>query len=184
MIPKISQALVLLIVAGLVAYPLSAQVKVQVFTSNIIDATLGTGVMTQLPIPPCGTDCGTPTFSYDKLRDDTLLKIVYTDTVAEAGAVNSTCQYQLRIDGLPSSSTDTAPAPYLTGSNIVNTTLSSTGVFSGLARGPHIISIWHLQFGATSCIRNSGGFTTTIVVEELRPQKNENQDEGDQGHDN
>ena len=184
MIPKISQMSVLLIVAGLVAYPLFAQVKVQVFTSNIIDATLGTGVLTQLPIPPCGTDCGTPTFTYNKLRDDTLLKIVYTDTVADIGAVNSTCQYQLRIDGLQSSSADTAPAPYLTGSNIVNTTLSSTGVFSGLSRGPHIISIWHRQFGATNCVRNSGGFTTTIVVEELKLQKDENNDQGDQDHDN
>lgn len=76
MIPKLSQTSVLLIVAALVAYPLFAQVNVQVFTSNLIDATLGTGVMTQLPIPPCGTDCGTPTFTYNKVRDDTLLKIV------------------------------------------------------------------------------------------------------------
>jgi hypothetical protein len=128
------------------------------------------------------------------LRDDTLLKIVYTDTVAEIGPFKSTCQYQLRIDGTPSSA-DNAPAPYLTGSNIVNTTLSSTGVFSGLFRGQHTISIWHSQVDATQCIRNSGGFTTTIVVEELklRPKKgedhdegdkDENHDEGEQGHDN
>jgi len=181
---KIWCTVVLLVLAALVAYPLFGQIKVQVFTANIIDATLGTSVLAQLPTPPCGIDCGTPTFTYNKLRDDTLLKIVYTDTVANVGPGSSTCQYQLRIDGSPSSSTDNTPAPYLTGSNIVNTTLSSTGVFSDLPRGPHTISIWHRQVDATRCIRNSGGFTTTIVVEELRPHKDENDDASDQDHDN
>jgi hypothetical protein len=157
-----------LIVVALGACPAIGQVKVEVFTSNLIDATLGTATLTQLPTPPCGTDCGTPTFVYHKLHDDTVLKITYTDTVANTGPGASTCQYQLRVDGAPSSSSDNAPAPYLTGSNIANTTLSSTGIFSDLPRGSHTLSIWHRQISATTCIRNSGGFTTTVVVEELK----------------
>lgn len=171
---KIRCSYLLLMLAALIAYPLLAQVNVQVFTSNLIDSTLGTSVLAQLP---------TPTFTYDKVRNDTLLKVVYTDTVANIGPSESTCQYQLRIDGAPSSSTDNAPAPYLTGSNIVNTTLSSTGVFSGLSRGPHTISIWHRQVSATTCIRNSGGFTTTIVVEELKSHKAEDHDADEEHHD-
>lgn len=152
------------------ASPLSAQVfKLQVFTAQLIDATLGTGTLTQLPVPPCGIDCGTPTFTYNKVQENSLLKITYTDTLGAIGGTNSTCQYQLRIDAQPSDSSLTASAPYLTASNIVNTTFTSTGVFEGLGRGAHVLSIWHRQFGATTCIRNSGGFTTTILVEELRP---------------
>ncbi len=168
---KICRNLGLLMLATLVACPLFGQVKVQVFTSNFIDATLGTVNLAQMPTPPCGIDCGTPTFAYDKKLDKTILKITYTDTVANVGPGVSTCQYQLRVDGNASSPSpgDNAPAPYLSGSNIANTTLSSTGVFSGLSSGPHTLSIWQRQVSATKCVRNSGGFTTTIVVEELKP---------------
>ena len=165
---KLCRSFGLLMVIALGAGPAIGQVKVEVFTANLIDATLGTATLTQLPTPPCGIDCGTPTFVYQKLRDDTVLKITYTDTVGNTGPEASTCQYQLRVDGAPSNSSDNAPAPYLTGSNIVNTTLSSTGIFSGLLRGSHTLSIWHRQASATTCIRNSGGFTTTVVVEELK----------------
>lgn len=55
----------------------------------------------------------------------------------------------------------------LVASNVVNTSFSSMGIFKNLGVGAHTISFWHRQVAATQCIRNSGGFVTTVTVEEL-----------------
>jgi hypothetical protein len=133
-------------------------VSVQVFTSTAIDSTLGTLTLTQLP---------GPVFTYTKLKPDTVLKITYQDTVANQGPGASTCVYQVRVDGAPSDPIQPFSAPILVASNVINTSFSSMGIFKNLGVGAHTISFWHRQVAATQCIRNSGGFVTTVTVEEL-----------------
>jgi hypothetical protein len=45
--------------------------------------------------------------------------------------------------------------------------LNSSALFRDLASGDHEISIYQRSVGATRCVRNSGGFTTTVTVEEI-----------------
>lgn len=125
----------------------------------MIDTTLGSESLAQLP---------SPTFTYNKLRSDIVLKITYQDTIANEGPGASTCFYQLRMDGFPGEPTNQFSAPFLVASNIVNTSFGSVGIFRNLGAGPHMLSFWHRQVAATKCIRNSGGFITTITVEEIK----------------
>jgi hypothetical protein len=134
-------------------------VQVQVFTDNSgTDAMLG-----GLNFAPM---TNSPTFVYNKLRSDTILKITYQDTFANQGPYSATCTYQLRVDG-NTSGLEFGP-PAITVSNLVNTTSESTGIFTGLSVGPHVLSFWHRQVAATMCIRNSGGNVTVVTVEEIK----------------
>jgi len=107
-----------------------------------------------------------PTFVYNKLQSDTILKITYQDTFANQGPGASTCTYQLRVDGTTSGPEFGPPA--ITVSNVVNTTSDSMGIFTGLSAGPHVLSFWHSQINSTMCIRNSGGNLTVVTVEEIK----------------
>jgi hypothetical protein len=107
-----------------------------------------------------------PTFVYNKLQSDTILKITYQDTFANQGPYASTCTYQLRVDGNTSGPQFGPPA--ITVSNVVNTTIESTGIFTGLSAGSHVLSFWHRQVAATLCARNSGGNLTVVTVEEIK----------------
>ncbi len=133
-------------------------INFQVFTASFIDETLGS--LTPMKL-------ASPLFIYVKQSGTSILKVIYQDTVANSGVPKSTCQYQLRIDDTSSVPNNISSTPLLVVSNIVNTSLSSAGIFQGLAEGPHQISIWMRSVEATQCIRNSGGFNTTIIVEEF-----------------
>jgi hypothetical protein len=134
-------------------------VQVQVFTDNSgTDAMLG-----GLNFAPM---TNSPTFVYNKLRSDTILKITYQDTFFNQGPLYSTCTYQLRVDG-NTSGLEFGP-PVVTVSNLASTTSESTGIFGGLSAGSHVLSFWHRQVVATMCIRNSGGYGTVVTVEEIK----------------
>jgi len=135
-------------------------VQVQVFTDQTIDTTLGNGTLAQLP--------ASPTFVYNKLQSDTILKITYQDTFYnQVGPGNvSVCTYQLRVDGL--ASTPAWGPPYMHVGNVLNSTIASSGIFTGLSAGPHVLSFWHSQINSTMCIRNSGGNLTVVTVEEIK----------------
>ncbi len=149
---------------GLLATATVAQtpnvIRTQTFTSRTIDSRLGTINLSPLP---------SPVFVYNKIRPTSVLRVTYQDTVANRGPGASTCVYQVRVNNLPSIPAQTFSTPILVVSNLTNTSLSSTGIFRGLPAGPVRINIWQRQVGATQCIRNSGGFVTTIIVEEFLP---------------
>ncbi len=147
------------VVATTAAPGSGAIVNCQTFTATDIDETLGTCVMTEL---------SAPVFSYQKMSDTSTLKVTYQDTVGNSGMNASTCQYQIRVDGNQSDPASLWPTPpLLVVSNMRNISLSSTGFFKNLPAGAHRVSIFQSQVSATQCIRNSGGFMTTIIVEEM-----------------
>jgi len=136
----------------------ASPIKIQVFTATFIDTTLGSETLTQLP---------SPVFLYKKKSPTSILRITYQDTVANQGPGASTCVYQVRVDGSPGSPGNEFSSPILVASNLVNTSFTSAGIFSGVSSGTHEISFWHRQVAATQCLRNSGGFVTTVIVEEF-----------------
>ena len=145
------------------------QINLEVFTSDTIDETLGSTAWQRLPAP-CGLDCGSPTFIYNKVSQQSILKITYQDNVRAAGL----CNYQVRVDDQPSIPGDDSSGPILIVSNFgttgqSSTSTSSTGIFTGIDQGPHVLSFWHRQVAAIECARNNGGFTTSVLVEELTP---------------
>ena len=146
-----------------------AIINMQVFVSNNIDETLGNGSMTKLP---------SPLWTYNKISSTSTLRINYQDSVTHKGLDEGTCQWQLRVDDQPSPHPLCDPlnpgiaclsftTPLIVASNVTSISLDSSGLFRGLAAGDHEISIYQRSAGATRCIRNSGGFTTTVTVEEI-----------------
>jgi len=127
-----------------------------VFTAEFIDNTLGTSTFAPLP---------SPQFTYTKLSDTSVLKLTYQDTLSGSGpATGWVCNYQARVDGNTGDpGTDSTP-PILTTSTSFTNSYGSAGIFSGLPSGDHQISIWQRNVGATQCVRNSGGYVTTVIV--------------------
>lgn len=144
-------------------------INMQVFVSNDIDETLGNGSMTKL---------SAPLWTYNKISSTSTLRINYQDTVTHQGLDEGTCQWQIRIDDQPSPHPFCDPlspgiacmsltTPLIVASNVTSISLDSSGLFRGLPAGDHQISIYQRNIGATRCVRNSGGFTTTVTVEEI-----------------
>jgi hypothetical protein len=144
-------------------------INMQVFVSNNIDETLGNGMMTKL---------STPVWTYNKISSTSTLRINYQDSVTNKGMDEGTCQWQIRVDDQPSPHPLCDPlnpgiacmsltSPLIVVSNVTSISLNSSGLFRGLIAGDHEISIYQRSVGATQCIRNSGGFTTTVTVEEI-----------------
>ena len=144
-------------------------INMQVFVSNNIDETLGGGLMTKL---------SSPIWTYNKISSTSTLRINYQDSIAHRGMDEGTCQWQLRVDEqqsphplcdplYPSIACMSLTTPLIVASNVVNISLNSSGLFRGLTSGDHEISIYQRSVGATQCIRNSGGYTTTVTVEEI-----------------
>jgi hypothetical protein len=135
--------------------------NVVVFTDAFIDTTLGTSAWAPLP---------SPQFTYTKLRDTSVLKITYQDTLSGNGPLTGwVCNYQARVDGNTGDPGTLYTPPILTTSTGFTNSYSSAGIFSGLPSGDHQISIWQRNVAATQCIRNSGGYITTVIVEEFEP---------------
>jgi hypothetical protein len=146
-----------------------AIINMQVFVSNNIDETLGSGLMTKLP---------SPLWTYHKISSTSTLRINYQESVTHKGVDAGTCQWQIRVDDeqsphplcdplYPSIACMSLTTPLIVVSNVANISLNSSGLFRGLAAGDHEISIYQRSAGATQCVRNSGGFTTTVTVEEI-----------------
>jgi hypothetical protein len=146
-----------------------AIINMQVFASNEIDETLGDGLMNKL---------STPLWTYHKISSTSTLRIMYQDSVTHKGIEEGTCQWQIRVDGqqslhplcdplYPSAACMYFNTPLIVASNVTSLSLNSSGLFRGLAAGDHEISIYQRSVGATRCVRNSGGFTTTVMVEEI-----------------
>jgi hypothetical protein len=144
-------------------------INMQVFVSNDIDETLGNGLMIKL---------SSPHWTYSKISSTSMLKITYQDAVTHKGIDEGTCQWQLRVDDQPSPHPLCDPlnpgiaclsltTPLIVASNVTSISLNSSGLFRGLTAGDHEISIYQRSVGATQCIRNSGGFTTTVTIEEI-----------------
>lgn len=146
-----------------------AVINMQVFVSNEIDETLGDGLMTKL---------SSLIWTYSKVSGTSTLRITYQDSVTHKGLDEGTCQWQVRVDDQQSPHPLCDPlnpdivclyltTPLIVASNVTNISLNSSGLFRGLAAGDHEISIYQRSVGATRCVRNSGGFTTTVMVEEI-----------------
>lgn len=144
-------------------------INIQVFVSNNIDETLGSGLLTKLPAP---------TWTYHKISSTSTLRINYQESVTHKGVEEGACQWQIRVDDQQSPHPQCDPlypsvyclylnAPLIVASNVTSLSLNSSGIFRGLAAGDHEISIYQRSVEATRCIRNSGGFTTTVTVEEI-----------------
>lgn len=143
--------------------------NIKVLVSNNIDETLGSSSMTKLPAP---------TWTYHKISSTSTLRISYQESVTHRGLEEGACQWQIRVDDQQSLHPKCDPlspsvyclyfnAPLILASNVTSLSLSSSGLFRGLAAGDHEISIYQRNVQATRCIRNSGGFTTTVTVEEI-----------------
>jgi hypothetical protein len=141
----------------------------QVFVSNDIDETLGSGLMTKL---------SAPIWTYNKISSTSTLRINYQDSVTHKGIDEGTCQWQIRVDDQqsphplcdplnPGIACMSLTTPLIVVSNVTSISLNSSGLFRGLAAGDHEISISQRSVGASQCVRNSGGFTTTMTVEEI-----------------
>jgi hypothetical protein len=144
-------------------------IKMQVFVSNDIDETLGNGTIAKLP---------SPVWTYNKISSTSTLRINYQESVTHKGVDAGTCQWQIRVDDqqsphpqcdllYPSVYCMYFNTPLIVASNVTSLSLNSSGLFRGLAAGDHEISIYQRSVGATQCVRNSGGFTTTVTVEEI-----------------
>jgi hypothetical protein len=144
-------------------------INMQVFISNDIDETLGNGSITKL---------ASPVWTYNKISNTSTLRINYQEVVTHTGQDAGTCQWQIRVDGQQSPHLLCDPLnpgiaclyltpPLIVVSNVANISLNTSGLFRGLAAGDHEISIYQRSVGATQCIRNSGGSTTTVTVEEI-----------------
>ena len=133
----------------------------QVFSASLIDTTLGTSDFAPLP---------SPQFTYTKLSNTSVLKLTYQDTLSGNGpATGWVCNYQARVDGNTGDPGTGFTPPILTTSASFTNSYSSAGMFSALPSGDHVISIWQRNVAANQCIRNSGGYLTTIIVEEFEP---------------
>jgi len=132
----------------------------QVFTASFIDETLGTSDFAPLP---------SPQFTYTKLSVTSVLKLTYQDTLSGNGPGVFVCNYQARIDGHPGDPGKVPAPPLLLTSTSFTNSYSSAGMFSALPSGDHVISIWQRNVAASQCVRNSGGYLTTIIVEEFEP---------------
>jgi hypothetical protein len=128
--------------------------KTQLFTSNYIDTTLGTGTWAQLPAV---------SWSYQKVSPTSKLIITYQDNL---GATSLVSIYQIRVNDAPSDGGVNAACLICSNTN-GSSSHSATGLWSNLPAGYVTLSIWHFQVNATQCIRNIGGMTTTVLVMEV-----------------
>jgi hypothetical protein len=144
-------------------------INMQVFVSNDIDETLGSVLMTKLT---------SPIWTYHKISSTSTLRINYQDAVAHKGVEEGTCQWQIRVDNQqsphplcdplsPGVACMSLTTPLIVVSNVTSISLTSSALFRGLPAGDHEISVYQRSVGATQCLRNSGGFTTTVTVEEI-----------------
>jgi hypothetical protein len=145
--------------------------KTQVFTSGTARTTIGTSTWAPLDWP---------LWTYTKMSATSYLVITYQDTLALNG--NGQSYYQLRVDDQPSVAGPNGallacvPTAGWWGNNpptpIIPTigSYSATGVWTGLAKGNHTLSIWHRVTGPgpfNGCEQNSGGNTTSVIVMEI-----------------
>lgn len=126
--------------------------KTQVFTSNTINNTLGTGTWAKL---------STPQWTYTKLSATSYLVITYQDSLWCNGGWG---YYQLRVNDLVNVAGGNGAL--LAGTSTWNIR-GATGVWPGLPKGEVDLSIWHTQTDCTDCVQNAGGFTTNVVVMEI-----------------
>lgn len=133
--------------------PSGKVLKTQVFTSDSINSTLGTGSWSKL---------ASPQWTYTKVSPTSYLVITYRDSISCVGGYSF---YQLRVNDQPSVAGENA-ARLLCNANDWNMS-EATGVWTGLPKGNVNLSIWHLQAGCTACTQNNGGFTTTVTVMEI-----------------
>src|SRR6266852_6131950 len=86
------------------------------------------------------------------------------------------CNFHIRVDDVQSPATDVCgPNAGCLGA-IVGGGSSSTGlqipvstgdIFTGLAAGPHTLSLWERGGGVSSCVENPGNYTRSVVVKEF-----------------
>lgn len=130
-----------------------------VYSAAFTDTTLGTSTFAPLP---------SPQFTYTKLSNTSVLKLTYQDTLSGNGpATGWVCNYQARVDGNTGDPGTSFTPPILTANASFTNSYSSAGIFSGLPSGDQRISIWQRNVAAAQCIRNSGGYITTVIVEEF-----------------
>jgi hypothetical protein len=159
------------------------------FTATVTDDTLGTNVMVRVPSPVFtyrklsemsvlkityqdnvtsrGAEMATCQYQVRVDGDQSDPGNLY-DTITGKGPEGTAYTYQVKADARQSEVDNPEyTAPFLLASNVAGVSFSSTGLFRKVAAGPHEISIYQAQTGATQCIRNPLGFTTKIIVEEI-----------------
>jgi hypothetical protein len=145
--------------------PSGKVLKTEVFTSETIDTTLGTGGWEKL---------ASPQWTYTKVSSTSYLVITYQDivglktTVSDAGS-NA---YQLRVNDQPSAAMyngaqlfyQIEPPGLAMAGRISN---SATGVWFGVPKGDAVLSIWHTSVGCMNNYRNDIGQRTSVSVMEI-----------------
>ena len=138
--------------------PSGKVLKTQMFTSTSQNTFLGqsTGIWEQL---------STPQWTYTKLSSTSYLVITYQDLLSRQGSADAISCYQLRVNN--QYSTAGQYGAMLVCNSTCTGSWSTTGVWSGLPKGNLTLSVWHRQLYCTSCIQNSGWYTTTVLVMEI-----------------
>jgi hypothetical protein len=132
--------------------------KTQVFTSTTLDSTVGTDSWARLT---------TVQWNYTKLSSTSYLVITYQDTLSARFIWVS--YYQLRVDDQPSVAGPNGAL--LSCIQDAVGSYSATGVWTGLSKGDHTLSIWHRvvpnNLGETLCQQNWPSNTTSVIVMEI-----------------
>ncbi len=113
--------------------------------------------------------------SFQKVRDvgvftkaaaDTGVQLTWQSPVFKSLPSPASCVWQVRVDGVNGSGTTS-----LSGADAVvymeQQAVTWVDYFSGLAAGPHTVSIWVRGTGGTTCGDNSGNFPRSVFVEEM-----------------
>ena len=138
-----------------------------------------------------GTDVFVPsTFNYELVRtvgtftkvaagtnifappstNGTNIELTWIAHVRKVSTGQSSCSFQLRIDGIKDTGSILAALELTEGGTAIvlgeDSPVAVTALFRGLAAGDHTVQIWVRGAFATSCMLNPGNFGQTVLVKE------------------